>query len=110
MKILKVIDKYQDWKVWVIKIYGKGEVYFNQECYGRIMYHKFTRTTKRYLNELLERDINTIIANDEREDEPNDIMDREFNIINDHKDAYVNLFTKIHNEENNPYEEEELPF
>lgn len=69
MKNLKVIDKYDHRKTWIIKIYKKGEIYFNQEIYGRRVYHKFTRTTKKYLSNLLERNINEIIDEDCRSKE-----------------------------------------
>ena len=98
MKLLKLIDSYNENKIWLVKIYGKGEVYFNQEIKEIKVNSKYQRTTKRWLNQILERDINKIIANDEREEEPIERLDREFN------DVYVDLFTKIHQEENNPYD------
>ena len=62
MKTIRINDKWDNWKVWIIKVYNKGEVYFNQECHGIMTNYKFTRTTKKYLNEYLNIDVNEEIA------------------------------------------------
>ena len=113
MKYLELIDNYNEDKVWCVKVYSGGQVYFNQKIKGILFNSRYQRTTKKYLNETLERNINEIIANDEREDEPMEILDREGNdIFHDNKDVYSDLFSKIHQEENNPYmiDDELLPF
>lgn len=76
MKILKLMDLYNENKIWVVKIYSKGEVYYNQEICEKVN-SKYQRTTKKWLNEILERDINTIIENDSIEDLPEEYLSRE---------------------------------
>lgn len=52
MKTLKIPDKWNGEKVWVVKIYKCGAVYVNQEVKGKILGRKFARMTKRQLREI----------------------------------------------------------
>jgi hypothetical protein len=52
MKILRVQDKYNSSKIWVIKITACGHYYMNQEICGSLFYNKFSKTTKRYLKQV----------------------------------------------------------
>lgn len=53
MKIIKVQDKYNDNKVWVIKKTDCNHYYWNQEINGRLYYKSFCRTTLKYINSVL---------------------------------------------------------
>jgi len=65
MKTIRINDKWDNWKVWIIKVYNRGEVYFNQECHGTMTNYKFVRTTKKYLKEYLKIDVNEEFYKDE---------------------------------------------
>jgi hypothetical protein len=93
MKYLEVIDNYNKDKVWCVKVYNRGEVYFNQKIKGNLLNSRYQRTNKKYLNEILERNINEIIANDEREEDPDEYMGQ---------DGTLHTFEDI-----NPYWEEQ---
>jgi hypothetical protein len=60
MKKYKITDKYNNDKVWLIKVYKCNHVYFNQTIKGLIFNPKYTKTTKKWLNNLLEIDINNM--------------------------------------------------
>lgn len=57
MKIIRVIDKYNLYKEWIIKKYSNGTYYFNQVVYGTKLNKKFTRTTKKYLIDVLGKEV-----------------------------------------------------
>ena len=52
MTITKITDKYNSSKVWIIKHYGSGHYYINQEIKGRILNKKYVRRTKKQLIEM----------------------------------------------------------
>jgi hypothetical protein len=58
MKYLELIDNYNDDKVWCVKVYNRGEVYFNQKIKGNLFNSRYKRTTKKYLNEYLQIELN----------------------------------------------------
>jgi hypothetical protein len=120
MKTYSIQDKYNSSKVWLIKVYDCGEVYYNQEISGKKVNKSFKRTTKAWINEL---DINLNDRLDEEQqkqlidsEEPEEYMGQDgtwHTFEDDHKEAYVSLFTSTHEEENNPYKNEDddlLPF
>lgn len=47
--MLRIPDKYNSNKVWLVKRYVCGAYYVNQEVNGRVFYKRFTKTTKKYL-------------------------------------------------------------
>lgn len=57
MKITEIIDKYNADKVWVIKKYSCGHYYINQKINNRIFYKAFQKTTKSYIESVLDRRI-----------------------------------------------------
>lgn len=48
MKFALVTDLYNKKKVWIIKKYKSGNIYYNQQIEGKTIYC-FTRTTKKFL-------------------------------------------------------------
>jgi hypothetical protein len=52
MKIIEIQDNFNPAKVWVIKKTKCGHYYLNQKIWGRLFYHSFQRTTKKWLYEL----------------------------------------------------------
>lgn len=54
MTIIRIQDKYNPHKVWIIKRYNCGHYAVNQEICGKIFYKGFQRMTKRHINEVLE--------------------------------------------------------
>jgi hypothetical protein len=50
VKIYEIQDKYNPAKVWVIKRTKCGHYYVNQKIHGKMFYPKFSKTTKRQLN------------------------------------------------------------
>lgn len=52
MRTLKITDKWNSEKVWVVKIYKCGTVYVNQEVKGKMLGRKFARMTIRQLKEI----------------------------------------------------------
>lgn len=56
MTIIKMVDKYNKGKTWIVKVYKCGKVYLNQEIHG-ITYKRDTRTNKKYLRDFINIDI-----------------------------------------------------
>jgi hypothetical protein len=59
MKTYTIQDKYNDSKVWVIKVYCRGQVTFNQYLVNEVgiispVNNTFTPTTKAWINEILD--------------------------------------------------------
>lgn len=52
MNIIRITDRHNLNKVWIIKRYPSGNYYLNQEICGRIFYNGFVRTTAKHLAEL----------------------------------------------------------
>lgn len=52
MEILKIQDKYNNSKVWVIKKTACGHYFMNQEICGNMFYNRFTKTTKKHLKQI----------------------------------------------------------
>jgi len=57
MKIIKMVDKYNKAKTWVIKIYNCGKIMINQEVEGNRVSKRDTRSSKKYLRDFLDIDI-----------------------------------------------------
>jgi hypothetical protein len=57
MIIIKMADKYNKAKTWVIKIYKCGKIMINQEVECNRVTKRDTRVTKRYLRDFLDIDI-----------------------------------------------------
>lgn len=53
MKIIRVSDKYNKNKVWLIKRYKDGHYYVNQEICGKIIYRSYQRMSKKYIDTVL---------------------------------------------------------
>lgn len=49
IETLRVQDKYNPIKVWLVKQYSNGTYYFNQEINGRKVNKKYQRTTRKHL-------------------------------------------------------------
>lgn len=49
MEVIRIQDRYNDGKVWVIKRSACGHYYANQENYGYMLNKKFSKTTKKQL-------------------------------------------------------------
>lgn len=52
IKVIRVQDKYNPCKVWLVKRYSNGTYYFNQEIKGYAHNKKYQRTTKRHLEDV----------------------------------------------------------
>lgn len=50
---IRVYDKYNPHKVWIIKHTKCGHYYLNQEIYGKLFYPKFQRTNKWHIREII---------------------------------------------------------
>jgi hypothetical protein len=57
MIIIKMKDKYNLSKTWIVKVYKCGKVYLNQEIHGFTVYKRDWRTTKKHLKEFIHIDI-----------------------------------------------------
>jgi len=57
MIIIRMKDKYNLSKTWVVKVYKCGKVYLNQEIHGITVYKRDWRTTKKYLRDFINIDI-----------------------------------------------------
>ena len=57
MIIIKMADRYNKAKTWVIKVYKCGKIMLNEEIHGITVYKRDTRVTKRYLRDFLDIDI-----------------------------------------------------
>lgn len=68
MKTYSVQDKYNNNKVWLIKVYSCGAVYYNQEISGRKVNSAFQRTTKTWVNEILNIDLNNMLSEQEQDE------------------------------------------
>lgn len=68
MKTYSIQDKYNNSKVWIIKVYDKGEVFYNQEIKGIKVNSRFQRTTKAWINEVLEMDLNERLSDEEQQE------------------------------------------
>jgi hypothetical protein len=54
MNKTKVQDKYNKDKMWLIKMYEGGGIYYNQENKGKKLNRKYQRTTKKWLKDILD--------------------------------------------------------
>jgi hypothetical protein len=54
MNKIKVQDKYNKDKVWLINIYEGGPIYYNQENKGQRLNKRYQRTTKKWLKDILD--------------------------------------------------------
>lgn len=57
MKVIKIVDKYNSNKIWIIKIYSCGHYYVNQEICGRLFNRSFRRLTKSFIKSILDLSI-----------------------------------------------------
>lgn len=55
MKVIRIPDRFNPRKAWLVKRYKSGNYYLNQEICGQIFYNGFVRVTKKNLAELLGR-------------------------------------------------------
>lgn len=55
MKVIRIPDRFNSRKVWLVKRYKSGNYYLNQEICGQTFYNGFVRVTKKFLAELLGR-------------------------------------------------------
>ena len=60
MKSFKITDLYNTDKIWLIKVYNCNHVYYNQTIKGLIFNSKYTKTTKKWLNNLLDIEIDNM--------------------------------------------------
>jgi hypothetical protein len=49
MKVIEINDRYNPLKVWVVKVTKCNHYYVNQKINGRMFYKRFSKTTKRQL-------------------------------------------------------------
>lgn len=68
MKTYSIQDKYNDSKVWIVKVYDKGEVFYNQEIAGQKVNSRFQRTTKKWINQILDMDLNDRLSDEEQQE------------------------------------------
>ncbi len=52
MSITKVVDRYNQNKIWLVKKYSSSNYYINQSISGRTFYKAFRRTTKKHLKDI----------------------------------------------------------
>lgn len=52
-KIYRVPCPYDSNKVYVVKRYGCGHYYLNEEIDGKLFYNRFVKTSRHWVNELL---------------------------------------------------------
>ena len=50
--IVRLQDKWNSNKVWIIKRYADGHFYLNQEINGKLFYSRWARTSRSYLEKL----------------------------------------------------------
>lgn len=53
MTIIRISDRFNSKKVWLIKRYPSGNYYINQEICGKTFYDGFVRVTKKFLADIL---------------------------------------------------------
>lgn len=68
MKTYSIQDKYNDSKVWIVKVYCRGQVYYNQEIAGIKVNSRFQPTTKAWVNEILDIDLNERLTDEEQQE------------------------------------------
>jgi hypothetical protein len=73
MKTYTIQDKYNDSKVWVIKVYCRGQVTFNQYLVNEVgiispVNNTFTPTTKAWINEILDINLNDRLSDEEQQE------------------------------------------
>lgn len=68
MKTYSIQDKYNTNKVWIVKVYDKGEVFYNQEIEGQKVNSKFQRTTKKWINQILDINLNDRLSDEEQQE------------------------------------------
>ena len=54
MIITKLIDPYNQHKIWILKKYARSELYVNQQIKGHKFYTRFQRTTKKFMKTVME--------------------------------------------------------
>lgn len=69
MTIIRMRDKYNLAKTWVVKVYKCGKIMLNQEIHGITVYKRDTKTTKRHLRDFINIDIY------KRSNNPNKVID-----------------------------------
>jgi hypothetical protein len=52
MKITKIVDKYNENKIWIVKKYSHSEIYLNQEINGKLFYNKYQKSSKKNLKNI----------------------------------------------------------
>lgn len=57
MIITYIVDRYNSNKIWVIKKSSCGHYYYNQTVCGCMPHTKFQRTTKKFLEDMLGREL-----------------------------------------------------
>lgn len=53
MKVIRIPDRFNSRKVWVVKRYKSGNYYLNQEICSQTFYNGFVRVTRKFLAEIL---------------------------------------------------------
>lgn len=53
MKVIRIPDRFNPCKGWLVKRYKSGNYYLNQEICGQTFYGGFVRVTAKFLAELL---------------------------------------------------------
>lgn len=61
MKFALVEDLYNKNKVWIIKKYKSGNIYYNQQIEGKTIYC-FTRTTKKFLKSMFKTNEKALVV------------------------------------------------
>ncbi|HCB94520.1 MAG TPA: hypothetical protein DEP65_01850 [Ruminococcus sp.] len=57
MEIIRIQDKYNANKVWLVKRYKCGHYAVNQEVCGKPFYKSFRRMTKSYIDSIIESEV-----------------------------------------------------
>lgn len=68
MKTYSIQDKYNNDKVWIVKVYCRGQVTFNQEIKGIPVNSAFKPTTKKWVNSVLEINLNDRLSDEEQQE------------------------------------------
>lgn len=55
MKVIRIPDRFNPRKAWLVRRYKSGNYYLNQEICGQTFYNGFVRVTAKFLAELLGR-------------------------------------------------------
>lgn len=49
LKEIRITDKYNPKKIWLVRYYGCGHYFYNQEIAGKKFYKRYSKTTRKHL-------------------------------------------------------------